>query len=460
MSEIKKASDRCSESPNSADDFDKAFKTAKTIRKLGESNSTFPSWKNELDEIFNYYSLDDFEKKMIIKTTISDDYYDIYNSICFHNKDKDADFIIQEIKKQFDYSYTSFHNLIELEKIRVKKNDVKKYNTTFKTLLNDIEDSDKPPETILIYYYIRGLYGTRYYNTMVLKDFSTLQEAISEVDLMAEISNYKNKRDKNKRLDLDIQYNIKIKEEEDKIKKKKDTTLHDILKAIVMLKNTKEYNLFDVLNNTNTGITYAQLFAISHSLRKLCFNKLKLNNEDIRHIKTIRNFDIKSNEYSTVNDTIEEIEYAIKNNIIKLLNSPVPLEEPPNINIPTVIGYVDGKPSKVLLSSGSTVSIIKKSFYDKISSNHNMVHKNKTFSKFPCNTIVSLEYAVYLCLKFDKLKIKSLFWILKGDDPCYGLILGRNSLKENRLFIDPDDDGLYMKRNKKPPLCVAPSCHV
>jgi len=78
--------------------------------------------------------------------------------------------------------------------------------------------------------------------------------------------------------------------DENDFNKKKDTTLHDILRAIVMLKDNKEYNLFDALNNTNAGITFAQLFAVRPSLRKLCSKGLKLNNEDIRNIKNDQEF--------------------------------------------------------------------------------------------------------------------------------------------------------------------------
>jgi len=89
-----------------------------------------------------------------------------------------------------------------------------------------------------------------------------------------------------------------------------------------------------------------------------------------------------------------------------------------------------------------------------------MIRKDKTYFKLASNAIVSSRYAVHLCLEFDQLKINSLFWILNDDDPCYDLILGRSSQKENRLYIDPDDDALYMKRDKKPPLCVAPYANI
>lgn len=58
-----------------------------------------------------------------------------------------------------------------------------------------------------------------------------------------------------RRLGDDVQYDVE-KENEDTSKDiKKETTINDIFKAITMLKDQKEYNLFDSLNSTRAGIT-------------------------------------------------------------------------------------------------------------------------------------------------------------------------------------------------------------
>jgi len=67
------------------------------------------------------------------------------------------DSILNELKIQLGYGNISINNIKELEKIHVKKNDVRNYNTTFTSLLNGIEPSERPPESIIINYYIRGL---------------------------------------------------------------------------------------------------------------------------------------------------------------------------------------------------------------------------------------------------------------------------------------------------------------
>jgi len=85
----------------------------------------------------------------------------------------------------------------------------------------------------------------------------------------------------------------------------KDTSIYDVFKAISMLKNNKEYNLFHALNNSNAGITFAQLFNVSPSLRKLYSKGLKLNNDDVRYIKMIRNFHVEDKEL--IRETINEL---------------------------------------------------------------------------------------------------------------------------------------------------------
>ncbi|OUM70669.1 hypothetical protein PIROE2DRAFT_56708 [Piromyces sp. E2] len=76
-----------------------------------------------------------------------------------------------------------------------------------------------------------------------------------------------NKKDRDKRrLEDDVNYDEEM--NEDNVKKKTYDTLHDVFKAIVMLKDSKEYNLYEVLSNTNAGIIFIQLLAVSPVLRK------------------------------------------------------------------------------------------------------------------------------------------------------------------------------------------------
>jgi len=49
-------------------------------------------------------------------------------------------------------------------------------------------------------------------------------------------------------------------------------------------------------------------------------------------------------------------------------------------------------------------------------------------------------------LLFDKLNINSIFWILEDSDPAYDIILVEFLQKEHRIYVDPDDDCLYIKK--------------
>ncbi len=240
-------------------------------------------------------------------------------------------------------------------------------------------------------------------------------------------------------------------------KNKKVTTLFDAFKAILMLKDKKEYNLFEALNNTNAGISFAQLLTVSPSLRKLCMKGLKLNKDDIRQLKTLQNFNIDEND---IEEIFDEIEYPTASNDIKLIKITDPsipkiYKMRDNTPIATVIGFVDEIPSQVLIDTGSSVNVIKKEFYKKISNKHKVIHTSNTYFKLASDSIVSSNCAVELCVKFDKLSINSIFWILEDSDTSYDIILGRSLQKEHRIYIDPDDDCLYKKRDYENPLRVA-----
>jgi len=266
-----------------------------------------------------------------------------------------------------------------------------------------------------------------------------------------------------RRLSEDVQYDNII--NTDTTNEDPPNTLHDIFKAIVMLKNNKEYNLYDALNNTNAGITFAQLFAVSPSLRKLCSKGLKLNKDDLRHLSVIKNFEINDEDLDIISDTKEELDYAIKNNTINIIDthSKNVVNNVYSVNkndIATVLGFVDDIAAKVLIDTGSSVNVIKYSFYNKISKEHKAILRDKTFFKLASDNIVTSQYTVPLCLQFENLSINSLFWVLDDSDSCYDIILGRRSQKENRLYIDPDDDGLYMKQDNNQSICVANSTGV
>ena len=168
--------------------FEKAIKIAKTIRKLGDKNSTFPTWENEVKKLLNHYPMDEYEKIRIIMATVTDENYDLCSNTLFTNDKCTSEDLITEIKKLLGYDNTSINNLDKLVKIRVQNNNIKSYNLDFKILLNGIEKDDRPTTKRIIQYYIRGLKGTRYYHSLVLKKFSSLDDAIKEVNKM--VSSY------------------------------------------------------------------------------------------------------------------------------------------------------------------------------------------------------------------------------------------------------------------------------
>ena len=171
-------------SSNNTDGFDKAIKIAKTIRKLGDSKSTFLTWENEVKGILTHYTMDDYEKIRVIMATVNEDNYDLCNNILFTNENCNADTLLKQIKDHLGYSNTSMNSLNKLEKIKVKNNNIKKYNLDFKIFLNGVGDDDKPSAKRIVNYYVRGLHGTRYYDPLIQKDFKDLDNAINFVNKM------------------------------------------------------------------------------------------------------------------------------------------------------------------------------------------------------------------------------------------------------------------------------------
>ena len=222
-----------------------------------------------------------------------------------------------------------------------------------------------------------------------------------------------------------------------------------------MLKNFKEYNLFEDLNNSNANISFAQLFALSPSLRKLCSKGLKTNSNDIREIKSIKNIGSEEDLNSILDNILNEIKEENLNDLSDDEESPNP-QNIKTINksyVTAVQGKVDDKDAKVLIDTGSDVNVINKSFYDQISEKYSYKLTKTTYFKLASNTIVSSNKVVELLLRFDSVKIRSLYWILDDNDPCYDLILGRKMQKEYGLYLGPDDD-LFIKKNNTDP-CIA-----
>ena len=111
----------------------------------------------------------------------------------------------------------------------------------------------------------------------------------------------KNKEERNKRrIGLDstnkneeVEIDVPDTEINDNATKK---NYYNFLRTILMLDDKKEYDLFEALNNSNAGITFAQLFAVSPLLRRLCIKGLKLNPKDIRKINSVHHTNLDEND--------------------------------------------------------------------------------------------------------------------------------------------------------------------
>jgi len=270
---------------------------------------------------------------------------------------------------------------------------------------------------------------------------------IENENITAAKKSIRKEKDK-RRLQEDVQYDL----EEEIIPKKEKNKFSDLLRTTLMLKDRKEYNLFDALNDANANISFAQLFTVSPTLRRLCIKGLKLNPNDIREINKIENFHINEDIATLSNSISNEInnKFSHSNNNNELPNH---INSINSSHISSVIAKVDDLDVKVLIDTGSDVNVINQSFYNKISNKYKITNTNNVYFKLASNTIISSNKTVILIIKFNNIKIRASFWILEDNDPCYGIILGRQAQRNYNLYLGPDDN-LFVKKNNTYP-CIA-----
>ena len=122
-----------------------------------------------------------------------------------------------------------------------------------------------------------------------------------------------------------------------------------------------------------------------------------------------------------------------------------------------MIGSIDKHVVKVLVDTGAEVNIINKPFFELIAKNHKVHILERNYFKIPGKNMTSTNQVINLCRKFENLVINAPFYILDDDDPSYDIIIGRQVHKDYRLFVDPDDDALYMKTDTNPVLVAHPT---
>jgi len=73
--------------------------------------------------------------------------------------------------------------------------------------------------------------------------------------------------------------------------------------------------------------------------------------------------------------------------------------------------------------------------------------------------MTSTNQVINLSLKFENLVINAPFYTLEDNDPSYDIIIGYQVYIDYCLFVDPDDDALYMKIDTNPVLVAHPTDH-
>jgi len=221
----------------------------------------------------------------------------------------------------------------------------------------------------------------------------------------------------------------------------------EFLKPILMMKDKKAYDLYEALANTNVGITFAQLFAVSPFLKKLCDKGLKLDRSVSNSINTIEEFDEELSDLEKA-CVVGLNSYLEDNDVHKDTTMENHLKTMVDTKIVIVTGFVHDSPVRVLVDSGASINAITKSFYKKIQSKVTTVESKETWFKVAGKGFIMSNCLVRLRVKFTNISIEEMFWVIDDDSSSYDIVIGRGIQKKYRLFIDPDDDGLYLKTDK------------
>jgi len=208
---------------------------------------------------------------------------------------------------------------------------------------------------------------------------------------------------------------------------------YDFLRIILIHDNKKEYDLFEALNNSNAGITFAQLFAVSPLLRRLCIKGLKLNPKDIRKINAVHHTNLDENDSDFLLNILKNINTDYKSTTLeneKIVEPDLSDLNTKRINlinkanIAAVIGSINKHVVKVLVDTGAEVNIINKSFFELIAKNRKVQILERNYFKVPGKNKTSTNQVINLSLKFKNLVINAPFYILDDNDPSYDIIRG------------------------------------
>jgi len=227
----------------------------------------------------------------------------------------------------------------------------------------------------------------------------------------------------------------------------------EFLKPILMMKDKKAYDLYEALVNTNAGITFAQLLAISPFLKKLCDKGLKLDRSVSNSINTIEEFDEELSDLEKA-CVVGLNSYLEDNDVNKDTTMENHLKTMVDTKIVIVTGFVHDSPVRVLVDSRASINAITKSFYKKIQSKVTTVESKETWFKVAGKGFIMSNCLVQLKVEFTNISIEEMFWVIDDDSSSYDIVFGRGIQKKYRLLIDPDDDGLYLKTDKSL-TCVA-----
>jgi len=216
------------------------------------------------------------------------------------------------------------------------------------------------------------------------------------------INNESNEQSKNNEMTVDGESKVNI----NKSTEKPISSTKKKMTEIQMLDPEDKFSIVKEANNLFPKISLSQLLSASPSLRK-------------------------------------ELEHRCKSRVNKILCSLS------NINIPLIIGEIEGKPLKILYDTGANVNIITTEGLNKLVNKEIEEDKNEQNITFANGTTVPTKFFVTLKININNsCTVREKFFIINQNNPYFDIIFGRSIQKKYRLLIDPDDDHIYQKTKK------------
>ena len=178
-------------------------------------------------------------------------------------------------------------------------------------------------------------------------------------------------------------------------------------KHIALMQGESQYNLKDDLNKNFAEITFGQLLDICPKLRAQLNKALRLKN-------------------------LEPIEEGFEEVVFSTISKE---------DIATTVCKINGIKGFAFLDTCASINIVSRSFLNNLHNIEPFGYTTNNIIQITSKTKISSELYI-LIIEFEKLTIKAVFRVIDDNQGLFDILIGYNTLRDNKLFINPLDNYL------------------